>query len=109
MLGHIGNVIQHAPTVNATIKGLGAILETQPSLVRFLAKNWPISLLAGAALGSRLWSRYKKKDLTAFDAMADIGMILGPVVALFTLQQMAQVATPPAAMPPPHPMMTPQG
>lgn len=107
----IGQVIQHAPTVNATLKGLGAILETQPTLVRFLVKNWPVSLLAGAALGSRLWTRYKKKDLTTFDALADVGMILGPVVALFTLQQMAQVADRSQATgaPAPHPMMTPQG
>lgn len=108
-------MLKYAADINATVKGLGAIVDNQNSVIRFLIKNWPVTGIAAMALAGQLHRRWKKKDLSPFTVMSDTGMILTPVVALFTIQQMAKQdkaeakvvkgllqasAAPPAARPP---------
>lgn len=83
-------MLQYAPQINAAVKGLGAVVDNQHTVVRFLVKNWAISGIAGLALASQLYRRYKKGELTPFTGMTDAGLILSPMVALFTINQMAQ-------------------
>lgn len=83
-------MLQYAPQINATIKGLGAVIENQGPAVRMLAGAWPVTLLAGAALFFRFQDRWKKGELTLFHGLADAGMLLAPVVSLVILADFAK-------------------
>lgn len=82
MLGHIAQL-------NTTMKGLAVIAENQNVVIRMLAKNWPITLLAVGALGTQLMRRYKAKTLTLHQAFGDAGMVLVPLTAIMTLKKIA--------------------
>lgn len=83
-------MLEYAPKINAAVKGLGAVVDNQHTVVRFLVKNWAITGIAGLALASQFYRRYKKGELTPFNGFTDAGLILSPMVALFTIHQMAK-------------------
>ena len=83
-------MLKHAATVNQIVKGLGAVVENQPTILRFLIKNWAITGIVCTAYGLQLLHRYNKKDLQWFGAVSDLGTVLMPMVALFTIQQLAK-------------------
>lgn len=83
-------MLRHASSINHTVKGLGAIIDNQSAVVRFLIRNWAITSMVGVAYGVQLIHRYRKKDLNWFGAVSDLGSVLMPAVALFTIQQLAR-------------------
>lgn len=83
-------MLKHVPEINQTLKGLSVVLENQAPVVRFFLRNWPVTLLAGTALGTRLVQRYRKKELTAYNVVTDVGTIVGPIASLFLLVKLAQ-------------------
>jgi len=82
-------MLKHASEINQTLKGIAAIVDNQGPILRFFIRNWPVSLLAGTALSARFMQRYKKGELSAYNAVVDIGTIVGPVASLFLLVKMA--------------------
>jgi hypothetical protein len=82
-------MLKYAPEINQTLKGLAAVVDNQAPVVRFFLRNWPITLLAGTALTARLMQRYKKKELTAYNTVVDVGTIVGPVASMFLLVKLA--------------------
>jgi hypothetical protein len=83
-------MLQYIPQVDATIRGVGTIVGTQRPFVAFLMKNWPLAALAGVALAVRLRERHKKSELSLYNGMADLGLILSPLVGLALLNQLAR-------------------
>lgn len=101
------------PRLNTTIQGLGFAIGQQRPFLGFLVKNWPLTLIAGLALFGKLYERHKKGDLTTYNALADAGLVLSPLVGLALLNQLAkqeQMMNPEAAQAiaqtaPPAPMI----
>lgn len=83
-------VMEHLPRINSTLKGLAAVVDNQPAVLRFFARNWPVTVLAGAALTGRMMQRHKKKELSAYNVLVDVGSIIGPVASLFLVVKLAQ-------------------
>lgn len=83
-------VLETIGKLNGTLSGLATIATNQPSLVKLMLKNWPIALLAGAALAGQYRRRWKAGELTFFQGMADTGMILGPLVSVLLIQKLAR-------------------
>ena len=83
-------MLSYMPQINATIKGLAAVVDNQPAAVRFFLRNWPVTLLAGAALAGRMAYRHKQKELTAYNVLIDVGSVIGPVASLFLMLKLAQ-------------------
>jgi len=83
MLGDLRNFDQ-------TVQNVGFIVESQRPFVSFLLKNWPLTLFAGMAIYGKLSERHHKKDLTAYNAMSDLGMVLSPIVGLALISQLAK-------------------
>lgn len=83
MLSQMGNVA-------GTMKGLGVLASTQRPFVQFLIKNWPLAMIAGYALFVRGKDRWNKGELNAYNAFADAGLILTPLVGLALLNNLAQ-------------------
>lgn len=81
-------MLRYADDINRTIRGLGAVVENQAPAIRLLVRNWPITAIAGIAVGTRMMQRYKKKELSTYNVFVDLGMILAPVVAFLTLQKL---------------------
>ncbi len=78
------------PQINSAVKGIGFIVGTQRPFVSFLIKNWPLALIGGFAMFARGRERYKKGELTTYNVMADVGLILSPLVGLALLNQLAR-------------------
>jgi hypothetical protein len=85
-------MLQHAATINQTVKGLGALVDNQHSLISFLINNWPVTALAGAALAALLRRRIAKKELDFLNVFQDFGTVIIPVSTLFMLQRLAKDA-----------------
>lgn len=83
-------IMEHLPRINSTVKGLAAVVDNQPAVLRFFARNWPVTVLAGAALTGRMMQRHKKKELSAYNILVDVGSIIGPVASLFLVVKLAQ-------------------
>lgn len=82
-------MIQHLPEIQKTVQGLGVLVGTQRPFARFLVKNWPLALIAGFAMYGRCRERYQKGELNVYNGMADVGLILSPLVGLALLNQLA--------------------
>lgn len=83
-------MIQYADQINRTVKGLGAIIENQSPVIKFLAKNWFITGIAGLALTGQMVKRYKDKTLSPVNVLTDLGLVLGPTMSYLSLQEMAR-------------------
>lgn len=83
-------MLQHFGQIGAVVNGMGALVENQKPFVRFLVNNWPLTLIAGAAMAWRLKERWKAKEITPYNIMADAGLMLSPLVGLALLNQLAQ-------------------
>lgn len=100
------------PEINRAMQGIGVVVGSQRPFVRFLVKNWPLALIAGFALYARGRERWKKKEFTSYNLMADAGLILSPLVGLALLNQLAaeqdaaQAQAAAAAQPQPAPQAT---
>lgn len=106
-------MIGQIPEIDRTMKGLGVLVGTQRPFIRFLISNWPLVAIAGFALYARGRERWKKSEFTAYNLMADTGLILSPLVGLALLNQLAQdqadrAAATAAAMPPMPTQQAPQ-
>ena len=66
-------------------------MDNERPVVRFMAQHWPITLITGYALYTRLNSRRKAKTLSAFTALTDTGIALSPLAAI-ALISLASVA-----------------
>ena len=86
MLGAGGNIDR----LNTTIQGIGIVAGQNRPFVSFLAKNWPLAVIAGIAMYSKVSERRKKRELTAYNTFTDLGLILSPLVSLAVLNQLAQ-------------------
>ncbi len=82
MLGHLRDI-------NGAIDGMGFLVDKNRPFVSFLVKNWWLVAIAGIAVTGRVIERRKKKELTVFNAFADVGFILTPLVGLAMLNQIA--------------------
>lgn len=76
--------------IQRSIQGIGILVGTQRPFVSFLLKNWPLTAIAGVALGVRGYERYKKGELTSYNILADAGLILSPLIGLALINQIAQ-------------------
>lgn len=83
-------MLQYASQINNTVKGLDAVVENRSPSIKLLMDNWPIALLAGVAITGRVMQRHKKKELSAYNLLIDMGAVMSPVVALMTLQRLGQ-------------------
>lgn len=83
-------MLQHIGQIAPVITGVQALAENQRPFVRFLANNWPLTVIAGVAMAARLHERYKAKELTTYNVMADAGLMLSPLVGIALLKQLAQ-------------------
>jgi hypothetical protein len=82
-------MLAHLPAIEQTVQGMGVLVGTQKPFVRFLVKNWPLALIAGFALFARGRERYQKGELSTYNMMADVGLVLSPLVGLALLNQLA--------------------
>ncbi len=82
MLGHLNGI-------NGAIGGMGFLVDKNRPFVNFLVKNWWLVAIAGIAVVSKSMERKKKGELTVFNSMADVGLILSPLVGLALLNQLA--------------------
>lgn len=114
------NLLHDAPRLDMTLKGAGVMMKNQATLVRFLLRHWPISLIGTIAIATQLWKRHKEKSLTWFTGVTDVGTIVAPVVGLLMLnkiaieaQELVDVKQAPAAVPgsstKPLPVVPPRG
>lgn len=83
MLNNLGQI-------QGAMNGVGFMLGTQKPFVSFLVKNWPLAVIAGFAMYGKINERTKKGDLTVYNGLADLGLVLSPLVGLALLNQMAQ-------------------
>jgi len=83
-------MLQHFGQIGAVVSGMSAVVDNQRPFVRFLVKNWPLTILAAAAMAARLHERYKAKELNTYTIMADAGLMLSPLVGIALLNQLAQ-------------------
>ncbi len=75
-------MLKHLPAISKTFKGMGVLMENERPVIRFMAQHWPLTMLTGYALYHRLNKRRKAKTLSAFTALTDTGMIMGPLAAV---------------------------
>ena len=80
------------PNLHGAIRGVGFMLGQQKPFVAFLTKNWPLALIAGLAMVGKVRERHKKGDLSTYNALADLGLVLSPLVGLALLNQLAEQA-----------------
>ncbi len=78
------------PQINSAVQGIGFMVGTQRPFVSFLMRNWPLALIGGFAMFARGRERYMKGELTTYNVMADVGLILSPLVGLALLNQLAR-------------------
>lgn len=83
MLGQVASI-------NGAVQGLGVLVGQQRPFVGFLLKNWPLAAIAGFAMFARTKERHKKGELSTYNALADLGLVLSPLVGLALLNQLAQ-------------------
>ena len=82
-------MLRQLGSVSDTMKGLGAIAATQRPFIQFLMKNWVLTGIAGYALFVRGKERWTKGELTPYNAFADVGLIITPLVGLALLNNLA--------------------
>ena len=75
-------MMKHLPAIGKTVKGLGVLMDNQRPVVRFMAQNWPLTMLTGYALYRRLMKRRKDKSLSAFTALTDTGLAMTPLAVI---------------------------
>lgn len=78
------------PQINKAVQGIGFLVGTQRPFISFLIKNWPLALIGALAMYGKIRERHKSKDLSAYNALADLGLVLSPLVGLALLNQLAQ-------------------
>ena len=83
-------MIEQLPQIQRAMQGVGFMLGTQRPFVTFLVRNWPLAVVAGLAMYGKVKERSKKGDLNTYNALADLGLVLSPLVGLALLNQMAQ-------------------
>jgi hypothetical protein len=83
-------MLSDLPRINGAIQGVGFMFGQQRPFIGFLAKNWPLALIAGFAMYGKVRERHKKGDLNAYNTLADLGLVLSPLVGLALLNQLAQ-------------------
>jgi hypothetical protein len=83
-------MLSDLPRMHGAIQGVGFMFGQQRPFLGFLAKNWPLALIAGFAMYGKVRERHKKGDLNAYNALADLGLVLSPLVGLALLNQLAQ-------------------
>jgi hypothetical protein len=83
-------MLQYLPDVNRAMGGLGVLAATQKPLVKFVIKAWPLALIAGWAIYTRVKHRVQHKELSTFNMLADFGFILTPIVGLAMLNKIAE-------------------
>ncbi len=83
-------MLQHFGQIGSVVTGMNVLVENQKPFVRFLVKNWPLVAIAGVAMACRLRERYKAKELSAYNIMADAGLMLSPLVGMALLNQLAE-------------------
>jgi len=98
-------MFNHLKDIDKTVQSIGFLVGTQKPFVQFMVKNWPLALFAGLAITGRMLERRKKKELTTFNVLADMGFILSPIVGLAVLNQVAHQHA--AGMPSGIPLSTP--
>lgn len=76
--------------IQRNVQGIGILVGSNRPFVSFLLKNWPLTAIAGFALGVRGYERYKKGELTSYNILADAGLILSPLIGLALINQIAQ-------------------
>lgn len=82
-------MLRQLGSVSDTMKGLGVLTSTQRPFVQFLVKNWVLTAIAGYALFVRGKERWNKGELTPYNAFADVGLIITPLVGLALLNNLA--------------------
>jgi len=82
-------MLSHLPEIQRTVQGMGILAQTQRPFVRFLIKNWPLTLVAGFALFAKGKERYGKGELNTYNVLADAGLVLSPLVGLALINQLA--------------------
>lgn len=92
-------MLQQLPAINNAMQGLGVLVGNQRPFVQFLVRNWPLTAIAGLAIYGKLRQRHRAGDLDTYNAMADVGIILSPLVGIALLNQIAKDAA--AAAPAP--------
>lgn len=58
-------------------------------LLRLAVRFWPITLLAGTALGVRLWKRHQDNELTLYNAITDSASLIAPWGSVALLSEFA--------------------
>jgi len=81
-------MLQHVGEINSAVKGISTIIGTQRPFVGFLVNNWPLTLIGGAVLWSRLRERHQKKTLSAFNVATDSGLVLAPLIGIALINLM---------------------
>jgi hypothetical protein len=76
--------------MNSRVSSLGFLVGQQRPFVSFLVKHWYLAAFAGLAMYGKVKERHKKGDLTSYNTMADLGLILSPLVGLALLNQLAE-------------------
>lgn len=87
--GLYSGMLSHLPEIQRTVQGMGILAQTQRPFVRFLIKNWPLTLVAGFALFAKGRERYGKGELNTYNVLADAGLVLSPLVGLALINQLA--------------------
>jgi len=97
--------------IDGTINGLSFLAGKNRPFVAFVAKNWWIAAIAGVAMASKVRERHKKNELTTYNTLMDLGMVLSPLVGLAMLNQLAanehalrEAASARLQLPPPAPL-----
>ena len=97
-------MLGNLPDIDRTVRGIGVLVGSQRPFIRFLIQNWPLAVVAGFAMYSKGRERWKKNELTTYNTLADLGLVLSPLVGLALINQLAQnqqMGVQPVAQPPP--------
>jgi hypothetical protein len=76
--------------MHSQVSSLGFLVGQQRPFVSFMVKHWYLVAFAGLAMYGKVRERHKKGDLTTYNTMADLGLILSPLVGLALLNQLAE-------------------
>lgn len=82
-------MMQHLGTIDQTMTGLNFLAGKNRPFVQFMTKHWWIVAIAGFAMYSKVTERHKKNDLTVYNTLTDLGLVLSPLVGLAMLNQLA--------------------
>ncbi len=83
-------MLAELPQINGAMQGVGFLVGSQRPFITFLIKNWPLALIGALAMYGKVRERHKAKDLSAYNTLADLGLVLSPLVGLALLKQLAQ-------------------